>query len=85
MKELKANPSVQLSELYLVSPSHMNGGNSWRMHRLKEVRHGQERFPRIIQSAYFFITESDGVYVDSVLGKDGKISNIETLYMSGAK
>jgi len=85
VKGLMENPDVNLSEIYLVSPSHMNGGDNWRMDLLKEAQHGLENVSGQSQNSYIYITESGETFIDSASDGISEIHNVQTLFTFGAK
>jgi len=77
--ELKANPAVNFSEVYLVSPAHMNGAKNWCMHLLSEIKMGVVDIKDHSQNAFIYITTSGEKFLDSSLCNETELRNIETI------
>lgn len=76
---LKENPTVNLSEVYLVSPSHMNGTKNWCLHPLSEIKLGVEDIHDHSQNAFIFITTSGEKFIDTSVCDEKDLRNIETI------
>lgn len=70
--QLGNDPSLELIEVDLVSPSYMNGENRWKMDVLKEIITGNEPGSYASQLTYIFVLNDNVriIYADSDTTED---------------
>ena len=72
-------PLIQLEEVYLVSPGHLNKSSKWLMEPLGKLLVGLE--PEHDQYAHIYVVENGNRYLDSALGsKEEELRGINTLF-----
>jgi len=70
---------IQIEQIYLVSPAHLNNTEKWMMEPIREIMVGLE--PKHDQLAHVYIVENGNRYLDSALGSQEKeLRDVKTVY-----
>jgi hypothetical protein len=62
--------SAIISEVYVVSPNHLNGSDVWKMNLLDHILVGNEPIDDCEQHAYIYVLKNGQRLVDSALGTE---------------
>ncbi|MFK5915562.1 MAG: hypothetical protein QM484_14440 [Woeseiaceae bacterium] len=72
---------IEIEQIYLVSPSHINKSNKWMMEPIEAIFVGLE--PDHELYAHVYVVEKGSRYMDSGLGsKENELRDIQPLYMN---
>ena len=81
--EISLNEKIQIIEVYLVSPGYVNGSNSWKMEKVKEIWKATLRLDELDSSGRIYIVEGNCEYVHSYLTMDkGDFTKKELIFKS---
>ena len=76
---MNSETSIQVEQVYLVSPGHLNKSEEWLMEPIGEILVGLE--PKHDQAVYIYIVKNGNRYIDSALGsKEAVLRDITTIY-----
>lgn len=86
LMDLQKDTSATISEAYIVSPSHINGSDVWKMNLLDHILTGTEPMPDfelmadVEQHAHIYVLKDGQRFVDSNLGtKEDCLKNTQLL------
>jgi len=78
--DIQKDISATVSEVYVMSPNHLNGSDDWQMDRLDHVLVGNEPITDFEQCAYIYVLKNKQRLVDSTLGtKEDDLENTRLL------
>jgi len=84
LEDLKKVEGIQINNVYLVSPPHLNKSDHWRMESLEKILTGLE--PEYDQPRYVYILENGNRYLDSgFCEKESELRSIEVAFISTSK
>lgn len=81
--EMSSSENIKIIEVYIVSPSYVNGSNNWEMDKVKEIWKAKLRIDEFDTRGRIYILEDNREYVHSYLTMDkGDFTKKELIFKS---